>query len=176
MQLRLGLNWNLQTDCFFFSVSDEIKAYTRRGVLSTINSLYDPLGFVVPVTIQGKAILRELTAEYGDYDAPLPQEMGEAWMSWRASLTELSNLSISRPYTETSTSAAVRRELCVFSDTSTKAIAAVSYLKVTDTAGNNYVEFVMGKAKLNAITYYSNSKVVLDYICNETRRFKGLRQ
>ncbi|RXN14933.1 hypothetical protein ROHU_008863 [Labeo rohita] len=205
MKRSLGLNWDLHTDCFLFSVCDEVKPYTRRGVLSTINSLYDPLGFVAPVTIQGKAILRELTSVNGDWDAPLPQEMEGAWTSWRVSLSELSSFSIPRAYTETSPSAAVRRELCVFSDASTKAIAAVTYLKVTDAAGNNHIGFVMGKAKLaprpehtvprlelcaavlaveladlisaeldlqlDAITYYSDSKVVLGYICNETRRF-----
>lgn len=72
IQRSLGLNWDLRTDCFLLSVSDEIKPFTRRGVLSTINSLYDPLGFVAPITIQGKAILRELTTENGDWDAPLP--------------------------------------------------------------------------------------------------------
>lgn len=43
--------------------------------MSTINSLYDPLGFVAPVTVQGKAILRELTAENGDWGVPLPPAM-----------------------------------------------------------------------------------------------------
>ncbi|XP_034053860.1 uncharacterized protein LOC117533931 [Gymnodraco acuticeps] len=205
MQRSLGIIWDLQTDYFLFSVSDEIKPYTRRGVLSTTNSLYDPLGFAAPVTIQGKAIMRELTVEDGDWDTPLPKEKEEAWISWRDSLSGLSNLSISRPYTQTSSAAAVRRELCVFCDASTKAIAAVAYLKLTDAAGKNHVGFVMGKAKLaprpehtvprlelcaavlaveladvilaeldlqlHAVTYYSDSKVVLGYICNETRRF-----
>lgn len=205
MQRSLGINWDLETDCFQFSVSDEKRPYTRRGVLSTINSLYDPLGFVAPVTIQGKAILRELTTEKGDWDSPLPREMEESWTSWRTSLTELSQLSIPRAYTTTSPATAVRRELCVFSDASTKAIAAVAYLKVTDSAGNNHVGFVMGKAKLaprpeqtiprlelcaavlgveladlisteldlqlDATTFHSDSKVVLGYISNETRRF-----
>ena len=46
LQRSLGLNWNLQTDNFTFCVSSEIKPYTRRGVLSTVNSIYDPIGFV----------------------------------------------------------------------------------------------------------------------------------
>ena len=205
LQRSLGLDWNLQTDSFLFNVSCETKPYTRRGVLSTINSLYDPLGFVAPVTIQGKAILRELTAENGDWDAPLPQAMEDAWTSWRASLSELSKLSIPRCYTQASPSAAVRRELCIFCDASVKAIGAVSYLKVTNADGNHQIGFVMGKAKLaprpehtvprlelcaavlaveladlisaeldlqlDTITYFSDSKVVLGYICNETRRF-----
>lgn len=149
VQCSFGLNWNVQTDCFLFSVSEEIRPYTQQGVLSTINSLYDPLGFVALVTIQGKAILRKLTTMNGDWDAPLPQEMEEAWMSWRA-LSELSNLSISTAYTETSPAAAVRRELCDFSDVSTKAITVVTYLKVSDAAGNNHIGFVMWEARAHS--------------------------
>ncbi|XP_076862530.1 uncharacterized protein LOC143514793 [Brachyhypopomus gauderio] len=205
MQRSLGLVWNLQTDCFHFSVSEEVRPYTRRGVLSMINSLYDPLGFAAPITIQGKAILRELTVGSIDWDAPLPKEREEVWLAWRASLTELSHLSIPRLYTKMSPSAADRKELCVFCDASTKAIAAVAYLKVTDSERNNQVGFVMGKAKLaprpehtiprlelcaavlaieladlvstelnfqlDAVSYYTDSKVVLGYIHNETRRF-----
>lgn len=38
-------------DCFSFTVPELDKPYTRRGVLLVLNSLYDPLGFVAPVTI-----------------------------------------------------------------------------------------------------------------------------
>ncbi|KAI3375807.1 hypothetical protein L3Q82_004089 [Scortum barcoo] len=149
VQRSLGLNWNLRTDCFLFSASDEVKPFTWRGVLSIINSLYDPLGFVAPVTIQGKAILRELTAENGDWDAPLPPEMEEAWMLWRASLSELASLSIFRPYTIISPSTAVKKELHVFSDASIKAIATVAYLRLTDADGNNDVGTEMAAAALS---------------------------
>lgn len=123
MQCSLGLLWDLGKDCFTFTVSDETKPFTRRGVLSTINSLYDPLGFVAPVTIHRKSILRELTVENGDWDAPLPLELEESWTLWKDSLKDLSNLTIPRVYTNTSPSTATKKELYVFSDASTKAIA-----------------------------------------------------
>lgn len=41
MQRRLGLNWDLQPDTFTFQVVDEDKPFTRWGVLSTVNSLYN---------------------------------------------------------------------------------------------------------------------------------------
>ncbi len=63
-------------------------------------------------------------------------------------MSDQPSLSTPRACTQTSPSAAVRRELCVFSDASTKAIAAVTYLKITDSAGNNLIGFLMGKAKL----------------------------
>ena len=205
MQRSLGLNWDLMSDTFTFKVANEEKPFTRRGILSTVNSIYDPLGFVAPVTIQGKAILRELTQDNGDWDSTLPQEMEEMWITWRSSLRDLSSLQIPRPYTEISPTEVSHRELCVFCDASTKAIAAVAYLKLTDTNGTIHVGFVMGKAKLaplpehtvprlelcaavlavelaelisseidmqlNNTTFYSDSKVVLGYIKNETRRF-----
>lgn len=77
LQRSLGLLWNLENYCFTFQVATEPKLYTRRGVLATVNSLYDPLGFVSPITMQGKALLRELSAEQKDWDQPLLVEREE---------------------------------------------------------------------------------------------------
>lgn len=72
VQRSLGTCWNLQQDEFIFQVALENKPFTRRGVLSSVNSLFDPLGFVAPVTIAGKAILREAMSDGLDWDEPLP--------------------------------------------------------------------------------------------------------
>lgn len=62
VQRSLGLSWNLQKDAFTFCVASSDKPFTRRGVLATVNSLFDPLGLVAPITIRGKLLLRELTS------------------------------------------------------------------------------------------------------------------
>ena len=36
------------------------RSFTRRGILSIINSLYDPIGLISPVVLQGRFIQREL--------------------------------------------------------------------------------------------------------------------
>lgn len=61
------------------------------GVLSTVNSLYDPLGFVAPTVCHytSKALLRELSTETNDWDASLPPDKEEQWEKWRESLKEL---------------------------------------------------------------------------------------
>ncbi len=204
-QRSLGLLWEIRSDTFTFSASTEVKPYTRRGVLSTVNSVFDPLGLLAPVTIRGRALLRELTSELSEWDTPLPDDKLKKWESWRDSLQLLKELHVPRTYTLTSLSKAVHTELCVFSDASTKAIAAVAYLRVVQEDGKTEVGLVMGKAKLapqseptiprlelcaavlaveladliqgeldlklDSIKFYTDSKVVLGYICNETKRF-----
>lgn len=205
MQRTLGLLWNLETDCFNFQVQSDNRPYTRRGLLSVVNSLYDPLGFVAPITVQGKLLLRELTANATDWDSSLPASGQELWDSWKNSLQELQHIQVPRSYGLVSPSGAKFTELSVFSDASEKIIAAVAYLKTVDSNGNCHAGFITGKARLaplpelsiprlelcaavlsvnmmetiiaeiavrfDEINLYTDSRVVLGYICNEKRRF-----
>ena len=205
LQRSLGVLWSLKTDSFTFQVSKEERPYTRRGVLATVNSLYDPLGFVAPVTMQGKALLRELSAEQNGWDEPLPSEKEEEWNRWKESLKDLQCLQIARCYVPFSQSSAQRRELCIFSDASTMAIGAVAYLRAINNEGQCHVGFIMGKSKLaprpahtvprlelcaavlavelydllrdeidtdmDAVKFFTDSKIVLGYIYNNTKRF-----
>ncbi|XP_038155609.1 uncharacterized protein LOC119792853 [Cyprinodon tularosa] len=204
VQRSLGLLWNVGLDTFTFKVDEDQKPFTRRGVLSTVNSLYDPLGFLAPITIQGKQILRELTSLTDGWDAPLPDDIKAEWCKWKDSLQDLQSLQIKRPYTLLSTTNAQKRELFIFADASVKAIAAVAYIKVS-MSETTETGFVFGKTKLapqsgltiprlelcaavlavevaelivaemdisfDNIEYHTDSKVVLGYIYNQTRRF-----
>jgi len=57
MQPTQGVLWDVSNDAFTFQVSLGEKPFTRRGVLSIINSLYDPLGLAAPVVVKGKTLL-----------------------------------------------------------------------------------------------------------------------
>ena len=92
LQRSLGLYWDLGSDCFTFCIADESKPFTRRGVLSTLNSVYDPLGFVAPVLIQGKWLLRDLTTQAVGWDEPLPEQKRKEWETWRNSLNALEHV------------------------------------------------------------------------------------
>ncbi|XP_060761029.1 uncharacterized protein LOC132870982 [Neoarius graeffei] len=204
-QRSLGVKWSLMLDHLTFHVPQDESPYTRRGVLSMVNSLFDPLGFLAPVTIQGRLLLRELSAQASDWDSPLPEEMREKWTEWRSSLSHLSSIHVPRTYFSIPPSEIQSIELCVFSDASVKAISAVAYLRVTSTKGTVELGFVMGKARLapqpeltiprlelcaavmaveiaeviseeidlplNSVIFYTDSKVVLGYIFNQSRRF-----
>lgn len=131
VQRSLGLNWDLMSDTFTFRATAAKKPYTRRGILSVINSLYDSLGLVAPVTIWGKMILRKIVTDSSDWDSPLPEQYRSEWESQNTELQYLEEVNIHRTYMEhdASLSKAVRREIHVYSDASEDAIAAVAYLK-----------------------------------------------
>jgi len=44
----LGVQWSVELDCFDFSIVVKDQPLTRRGMLSTIASVYNPLGFLAP--------------------------------------------------------------------------------------------------------------------------------
>ena len=50
----------MKDDSFTFQVTLPDKPFTRRGVLSTVNSIYDPLGLAVPVLLEGRLLLQKL--------------------------------------------------------------------------------------------------------------------
>lgn len=206
VQRSLGLCWDIDSDTFTFRVAVSDKPYTRLGVLYTVNSLFDPLGFAAPVTIKGRALLRELATEVYDWDTELPGDKRNKWETWKKSLQDLSSLHLPRAYMQrTSLSNATYTELRLFSDTSNWAIGAVAYLRAITADGKCSVGFVLGKAKLapqpeptiprlelcgavlavemaevileeldhkpDAVIFYCDSKVVLGYIHNESKRF-----
>lgn len=148
VQRTLGLYWDLETDSYIFRVSLKDTPYTRRGVMSTVSSLYDPLGFIAPVTIQGKIILRNLVSETTDWDEILSNDFREQWEKWKDSLKACENLMISRTLVPASLLHAARVELHTFSDASELGIAAVSYVRVVSKEGSRHTGFVMGKAKV----------------------------
>ena len=57
IERTLGLRWVVASDEYTFKVQVGDKPNTRRGILSTTSSLYDPLGFVAPVTLLPKILL-----------------------------------------------------------------------------------------------------------------------
>ena len=54
----LGVLWNVENDTLGFKVNLKEKPLTRRGVLSTLSSIDDPLGFGAPFLLKGIQIIK----------------------------------------------------------------------------------------------------------------------
>ncbi|XP_033763439.1 uncharacterized protein LOC117344719 [Pecten maximus] len=205
-QRSLGLGWNLESDNFVFnSVPKEPQIQvTKREILSGLNSLYDPLGFLSPVILQGRYIFRDVVNSSVGWDDAVPLEVDLKWKNWCCSLHHLLDVNIPRMFVPTSLKESNTIELHTFSDASKKAVSAVSYLRVIS-GEDTYVGFAFGKSKLSPChghtiprlelcaavlaseiaqfvckqldvnirerKFYTDSRVVLGYIYNRTKRF-----
>ena len=75
MEGALGVQWCVETDSFQFRITLQDKPLTRRGILSTVSSVYDPLGFLAPFILIGKQILQQLCRDKADWDEPIPDQV-----------------------------------------------------------------------------------------------------
>ena len=72
VQRSLGTFWWIESDTLGFRIELKDKPATRRGILSTICSVYDPLGIVAPVILVGKQILQDLCSQNVDWAIRYP--------------------------------------------------------------------------------------------------------
>ena len=60
IERTIGIQWDVQSDTFRFKIVVKDRPPTRRGIPSIESSIYDTLGFVAPLFLPAKAILRYL--------------------------------------------------------------------------------------------------------------------
>ena len=75
IQLSLGTFWCIESDTLGVRIELKDKSLSRRGILSTRSSVYDPLGIFSPVILCGKLILQDLCRQNVDWDDPVPEEI-----------------------------------------------------------------------------------------------------
>lgn len=95
----LGLCRNVQEDIFNF-MEITAKPPTRRGVLSAVGLLFDPLGFLAPFSLMGKLLLQQLYYDKVYCNDPLDENHMSSWTQWTTNLKDLKSLKINRCYME----------------------------------------------------------------------------
>jgi hypothetical protein len=144
----LGTVWCIESDTFTFRVELRDKPLTRRGILSSVSSVFDPLGLVAPFILTGRQILKELCDQGADWDDPVPEDVRMKWERWRLQLPELENLKIPRTFTSQEMSKAKTIELHNFSDASMSGYGQCSYLRVVSPDDKVETALVMSKSRV----------------------------
>ena len=74
----------------------EEKKTTKRIVLQTLSQIYDPLGYVTPLTVEGKVFLQELWTRKAGWDEILTEKESKRWKEIKTGMDGFSNISIER--------------------------------------------------------------------------------
>ena len=103
---------------------------TKRNVLKTVSSIYDPLGLLSPPVVSLKMLFQEVCTLKIAWDTPLPTEFVNKWIRTLERLVWFKPVSINRHYLcGNEVKNVLTFELHGFSDASMKACGAVVYLR-----------------------------------------------
>jgi hypothetical protein len=147
----LGVNWDVLQDNFQFKVDiDVVSQLTRRSMLSTMASMFVPLGLASPIVLTGKLLFQEATRLKLSWDECIPSDLLTKWNSWVLSLKSLSLVKVPRCMKPNMFDDSVL-ELHHFSDAGLKAYGSCSYLRCVNRHGDIHTTLIMSKCKVAPI-------------------------
>ena len=157
----LGILWNVEADTLGFKIAIKEKTLTRRGMLSTLSSIYDPFTLVTPFLFKGKQIIQTLCAQRFRWDDQVPQDIGNDWKKWINQLNLLKNLHITLCFRPPKFGRIKETSIHNFSDASDSGYAQASYLRLVSETGRINYCLLMGKAREAPIKYITIPRMEL---------------
>ena len=152
IERALGVQWCLESDHLQFRVELKDRPFTRRGILASISSIYDPLGLAAPFLLTGKQILEELCQDKTDWDEAVPETIRLRWEKWRGGLHTLVEMKIRRCYKPDDFGEVKSVELHSFSDASVHGYGQCSYLKMVNSHDEVHCcSLVMAKSRVTPL-------------------------
>lgn len=148
VERALGVEWNVQEDVFKFRVIERKKAAMRRGILSDVSSMYDPLGFAAPFILPAKRLLQEFFKIKIGWDEDISRNMLEVWERWLNDLPHLQRITVPRYFKSHWLGQVKSVQLHHFSDASSDGYDTVSYLRFVDVNDKVHCALVMGKSRV----------------------------
>ena len=86
----LGLLWSTKTDTFHFNMSNIKKTcLNRRQLLSIVNSIYDPLGFLAPIILPMKILHQQLCRQKLGWDDHIDAQSLIKFHAWIDEINQL---------------------------------------------------------------------------------------
>eukprot|EP00794_Sanderia_malayensis_P006426 gene6425-biopygen4755 len=80
----LGLPWDKKEDVIEFDLGKVAENagqadVTKRGILSSLATIFDPMGVIGPVAVPAKILFQDLCLEKIGWDDPIPADKSKVW-------------------------------------------------------------------------------------------------
>ncbi|XP_044744753.1 uncharacterized protein LOC123306696 [Coccinella septempunctata] len=148
----LGLKWDKENDTLALNISNiekvAVDKITKRVILSVAHRIFDPLGFVCPISLGPKILLQEAWAAKIGWDEEVNESIKKRFLVWIKELTKLSEVKIPRCMLGVNQSETdVEVSLHTFVDASKLAYAVVIFLRIQKGC-DVQLRFVQAKTKV----------------------------
>ncbi|XP_025202896.1 uncharacterized protein LOC112599977 [Melanaphis sacchari] len=143
----LGMQWNPKQDHFSYTFQCPQASTTKRSILSDLARIFDPLGFLSPVTFLAKHMMQLLWTSGVGWDDPVPEQVRTMWQRYQSEIQCIQHLKIPRRIT---TEGVTQYEFHVFSDSSEKGYAAAVYLRC-ETDNQVTCNLITAKSKVSPL-------------------------
>ncbi|KAL4136057.1 hypothetical protein QTP88_007625 [Uroleucon formosanum] len=156
----LGLAWHPDQDYFCCAVNlAPSPVFTKRGVLSLVARIFDPLGLFGPVVFLAKSIMQRTWRHGVAWDDPLPDDIHADWTAFVSELPSLLNVRVPRHINGRQGAPCY---LLGFCDASQVGYAAVVYVRMINVGGDKSVFLIGTKTKLAPTKTLTVPRLVLN--------------
>ena len=160
VERTLGLQWDYSEDTFVLKVIiSDVNGKTKRAILRTVSSIFDPLGFLAAVTFTAKSLLQDIWRTGVGWDDEIDPQLLVRWHAWRDALSSLESLTIPRCYF-TDQDYGTTTQLHIFADASELGFGAVGYLR-REYSDRVDTSFVMAKSRVAALKFVTIPRMEL---------------
>ena len=144
----LVVEWDTELDVFRFTINIKERPATRRNTLSTIASIFDPLGFVSPCILPAK-ILLQASCHKMDWDEEIAEKDQVILKQWVTELPRIAKeFKIKRCIKSNDVKGNCINEIHHFADASEKGYGTISYLRSKSDCGKIDCAFLFAKSRV----------------------------
>ena len=148
----LGLVWDKSADSLLFTFKKVLEhchntVPTKRVILSTLATLFDPLGLISPLAVPAKILFQDLCLTKLEWDETIPEDQISRWEEWIQSIRQVKAITTPRSMQKDIKGNIVKTSLHGFGDASGKAYCATIYV-VHETSEGIYSTLVCSKTRI----------------------------
>ncbi|XP_072014570.1 uncharacterized protein [Amphiura filiformis] len=148
VERALGVLWSAESDTFGFKIDIKDHPLTRRGLLSTVSSVYDPLGFGAPAILPARQILQDLCRQKLGWDDSIPKEHQQKWLEWSYELHKLEEFHINRCLKPPGFEYPTTVQMHHFADASGVGYGTASYIRLINSSNEVHCQLLMAKSRV----------------------------
>lgn len=144
---KLGIGYKPNSDdfCYHLKPMKDEMIITKASVLSEIASIYDPIGWIGPVVLTAKLLMKKLWLLKLRWTDEVPDDFREEWNNFREHFPSINAIRIPR---HCFINNHVVVELHGFCDASINAYGAVIYAFSRDNVGNTQTSIICAKSRV----------------------------